>query len=188
MMCTHRHTNFVKTNFWNNAFFVKDFLKFPSDAKFRETARQNWEILRYVEHSAHAHNIFSKLFLIFKITIFYEKYGLFWFWVHFQHVETSVPRAKFSEFLNHISGCLHNFCQTCMTVSLKVFDMNYFSLKFLGLGCIWTVPLKLENFMLVKVDGFWVKITKIDSDFGFWNLAPKKSKSSNFDEHEIFEF
>ena len=107
--CTHRHTKFLKINFWNNAFFVKDFLKFPSDAKFRETARQNWEILRYVEHSAHAHNMFSKLFLIFKITIFYEKYGHFWFWVHFQHVETSVPRAKFSEFLNHISGCLHNF-------------------------------------------------------------------------------
>ena len=24
MMCTHRHTNFLKINFWNNAFFVKD--------------------------------------------------------------------------------------------------------------------------------------------------------------------
>ena len=109
MICTHRHTNYLKIIFWNNAFFVKDFLKLPSEAKFRETARQNWEILRYVEHSAHAHNIFSKLFLIFKITIFYEKNGLFWFWVHFQHVETSVPRAKFSEFLTHISGYLHNF-------------------------------------------------------------------------------
>ena len=75
-MCTHRHTNFLKINFWNNAFFVKDFLKFPSDAKFRETAPQNWEILRYVEHSAHAHN-FLKFFQIFKITIFLWKIRTF---------------------------------------------------------------------------------------------------------------
>ena len=42
-------------------FLVKDFLKLPSDAKIRETARQNWEIYQLVEHSAYAH----KFFIIF---------------------------------------------------------------------------------------------------------------------------
>ena len=42
-------------------FFVKDFLKLPSNAKIRETARQNWEIYQFVEHSAYAH----KFFIIF---------------------------------------------------------------------------------------------------------------------------
>jgi len=36
----------------------------------------------------------------------------------------------------------------------------------------------------------WWILSKNDSDFGFWNfrsLAPLKSKSTNFDEREIFE-
>ena len=74
-MCTHRHTIFWKLIFEIMHCFVKAFLKFPSDAKFRETARQNWEILRFVEHSAHhdAHNLFK----IFKITIFLWKIRTF---------------------------------------------------------------------------------------------------------------
>ena len=62
--------------------------------------------------------IFFKIIFNFQNPFFYEKYGLFWFWVHFQHVETSVPRAKFSEFLDHISGCLHNFFQTRISKTL----------------------------------------------------------------------
>ena len=62
--CAHTGTQiFWKLIFEIMHFFCESFfLKFPSDAKFRETARQNWEILRYVEHSAHAHNFFLIIF------------------------------------------------------------------------------------------------------------------------------
>ena len=77
MICTHRHTNYLKINFWNNAFFLwKFFWNFLQTLNF---VRPRAKIEKFYDMSniLHMPIIFSKLFFIFKITIFLWKIRTF---------------------------------------------------------------------------------------------------------------